>query len=457
MPPRTDATLVATGDAILTRPLPPTGPASPSGDLAGVLHDAEATVVHLECVVPDEGTYATPFRAVPDQYRHLASFPGTLFRGPPAVVDDLAALGTDVVTLASNHALDYGRAGLTATVRRIRDRGMAPAGAGESRAAAGAPAYHETAAGRVAVVQATTGVPPGGEAGAATDRLPPRPGVNPLHFRWVHRVTADQLDALREVAEATGIADATASWRRREHSPGTDDPDYRFMHMGFRVVDDPADVGIGYEAHEPDREALLDAVRAGRRNADWVVVGLHAHHGPGGIRNVPETPSAVRAVARDCVDAGADAFVGTGPHVVRGVETYRDRPLCYSLGNFADQRETVDRLPPESYRYYGVDPDADPSAVFDRATVEERDSDRWESVVLRLRLAADGPVRAEFLPVTLGPERSRGRRGTPERATGDEGERTLDRLVDRSDPFGTRFDRGDGVATVALGDGSHNG
>jgi len=38
------------------------------------------------------------------------------------------------------------------------------------------------------------------------------------------------------------------------------------------------------------------------------------------------------------IDAGADAVVGHGPHVLRGVEFYRDKPIFYSLGNFATYR-----------------------------------------------------------------------------------------------------------------------
>ena len=34
------------------------------------------------------------------------------------------------------------------------------------------------------------------------------------------------------------------------------------------------------------------------------------------------------------VDAGADLLFGHGPHVTRAVELYKDRLICYSLGNF---------------------------------------------------------------------------------------------------------------------------
>ena len=46
----------------------------------------------------------------------------------------------------------------------------------------------------------------------------------------------------------------------------------------------------------------------------------------------------LRRWARAVIDAGADAVVGHGPHVLRGIEFYRGRPIAYSLGNFLTYR-----------------------------------------------------------------------------------------------------------------------
>ena len=46
----------------------------------------------------------------------------------------------------------------------------------------------------------------------------------------------------------------------------------------------------------------------------------------------------LRRWARAVIDAGADAVVGHGPHVLRGIEFYRGRPIVYSLGNFLTYR-----------------------------------------------------------------------------------------------------------------------
>ena len=41
------------------------------------------------------------------------------------------------------------------------------------------------------------------------------------------------------------------------------------------------------------------------------------------------------AFAHTVIDAGADLVLGHGPHVMRGMEIYKDRLIAYSLGNFA--------------------------------------------------------------------------------------------------------------------------
>ena len=43
----------------------------------------------------------------------------------------------------------------------------------------------------------------------------------------------------------------------------------------------------------------------------------------------------LRKFARDVIDSGADAVIGHGPHILRGMEVYKNRLIAYSLGNFA--------------------------------------------------------------------------------------------------------------------------
>ena len=49
----------------------------------------------------------------------------------------------------------------------------------------------------------------------------------------------------------------------------------------------------------------------------------------------------IGAFARAMIDAGADLVVGHGPHLLRGLELYKGKPIFYSLGNFIGQNELV--------------------------------------------------------------------------------------------------------------------
>jgi poly-gamma-glutamate capsule biosynthesis protein CapA/YwtB (metallophosphatase superfamily) len=90
----------------------------------------------------------------------------------------------------------------------------------------------------------------------------------------------------------------------------------------------------------PAARALVE--RAGAM-ADIVVVAIHAgaegsdaQHVTGGEESYAgEDRGNAEAFAHMAVDAGADLVLGSGPHVLRGMEIFRGRLIAYSLGNFA--------------------------------------------------------------------------------------------------------------------------
>jgi poly-gamma-glutamate capsule biosynthesis protein CapA/YwtB (metallophosphatase superfamily) len=83
-------------------------------------------------------------------------------------------------------------------------------------------------------------------------------------------------------------------------------------------------------------------VRKADEWADLVVVTMHAgaegsdhqHVRPGTEWFLGENRGNVYAFAHAVVRAGADLVVGSGPHVLRGMEWYRERLIAYSMGNF---------------------------------------------------------------------------------------------------------------------------
>lgn len=79
-----------------------------------------------------------------------------------------------------------------------------------------------------------------------------------------------------------------------------------------------------------------------RKRCDILIVCFHGGGEGGKFRHLPqgretflgEDRGSLREFARVCIDSGADLVYGHGPHVTRAVETYKDRFIAYSLGNF---------------------------------------------------------------------------------------------------------------------------
>jgi hypothetical protein len=95
-----------------------------------------------------------------------------------------------------------------------------------------------------------------------------------------------------------------------------------------------------------DARMVRALVDQGAAIADVVVVLFHAGAEGSDRTAVPpgrewafgEDRGDSRAFAHLAIDAGADLVLGSGPHVVRGIEAYRGRLIAYSLGNFAGVR-----------------------------------------------------------------------------------------------------------------------
>jgi hypothetical protein len=104
---------------------------------------------------------------------------------------------------------------------------------------------------------------------------------------------------------------------------------------------------LGFAPYASDANLLDIAgaralVRRARRHAAVVVVIIHAGaegadqlHTPRGTQfYLGENRGDARAFAHAAIGAGASIVLGSGPHVIRGVERYRGRLIAYSLGNF---------------------------------------------------------------------------------------------------------------------------
>lgn len=246
-PPPRRVSIAMVGDMMLGTDYPKN--TLPDDDAVGflaavtpILSAADLTFGNLEGVLADAS--AEPVKAC----ANLSAC--YLFRSPLRYADRFLAAGFDGLSLANNHARDFGEAGRTSSMQALAERGIAHSG-------------------------------------------------------------------------------------RR----------YDFASIGWQGLD------IAFMAFAVTRESNLlhdyalavEMVANEARDHDLVIVSFHGGAEGAGTTRIPfaeetyygEPRGNVVRFARAVVDAGADLVFGHGPHVIRGMERYRDRLIAYSLGNFA--------------------------------------------------------------------------------------------------------------------------
>ena len=247
VPPKEGPTLrfALGGDTMIGSPLSRSGLPKDGG--VTLLHAyreqmvaADVTFVNLEGVLLDSGHSS---KCNDDSTACYA------FRTPTAYVANLVDAGVDVVSVANNHANDFGSTGRETTWATLEEAGVAYSG----------PLGHETILER-------------GELKVGVLAFSTSPGQNDLRRTGAAKVLVSELAAKVDLVVVSFHGGAEGS--RAQHVRGVKETFY------------------------------------GEDRGD------------------------VKAFAHAVVDAGADLVVGHGPHVLRGLEVYRDRLVLYSLGNF---------------------------------------------------------------------------------------------------------------------------
>jgi poly-gamma-glutamate capsule biosynthesis protein CapA/YwtB (metallophosphatase superfamily) len=420
-----DFSFALTGDSIITRKL------SVYNETAfmrviELVRGADAAFTNLEMLFHDYEPYA------------MNESGGTYMRAEPALVKDLVWAGFDMVSRANNHSGDYGVLGMNLTTKYVAEAGLVQAGVGQSLAEAREAKFLETAKGRVALISVASTFTPHSVAGRTRGDMPARPGLNPLRFTTITTVTPQRLTELRQIlAEING----------RPPQGGGDAINF----FGRRIVAGEKP-GVRTEPNKEDMAEIAGVVKNAAGLADYTIVTIHAHEG-GRERTLPA--DFLVPFARAMVDAGADMFVGHGPHVLRGIEIYKGKPILYSLGDFIFQNETLLRLPSENYESQnlgataGVNDFNDARFNFDKSGFP---ADRmiWEAVVAMPKFRADRLIELALHPITLGFGKARNVRGRPQFADGELGAKILGDITKLSAEMGTKITVRAGIGYVEL-------
>ncbi|TCO79343.1 CapA family protein [Marinisporobacter balticus] len=96
--------------------------------------------------------------------------------------------------------------------------------------------------------------------------------------------------------------------------------------INWYVTDKRAGVLSAYDYYTDN---VLKLIEETKKDVDFLIVSVHWGKE---LEDYPEEKDI--KFAKKLVDGGADCIMGHHPHVLQGVEFYKNKPIIYSLGNF---------------------------------------------------------------------------------------------------------------------------
>lgn len=251
------------------------------------------------------------------QFPPAAESGGSWMRCPPSVAGSLKEIGFSMLSLANNHAGDWGVAGMEITKRNLEKSGILYAGVGRDQDESFSPAVLSSSQGAVSLISMTTTSPIHATSGFPKIGSPGRPGVAFVPIYETLEVPVEEFQSLVRIAN---------KFSGSKESRYVDIADYRFIP------------GNEFRRHSYCDTESLDLAISNTRSAaaasDVVVASIHSHqHG-----DQADSPSAgLVELARGLVEAGARIVFCHGSHKIRGIELLGRSVIFYSLGNFIFQ------------------------------------------------------------------------------------------------------------------------
>jgi poly-gamma-glutamate capsule biosynthesis protein CapA/YwtB (metallophosphatase superfamily) len=408
--------------------------------LLKIIRDADVAFANAESSIADLPHFNGPFGGL------LA---------PKAAAADMKAMGIRIANRANNHVGDNDEAGMFSTDVLLDEVGIVHAGSGRNLEEARDAAYYMTPKGRVGLVgimSISEDAPtPGGSYGrlAGTSRsgnMGGKPGFNPLRLTTYDVVTADEFQALKK------IRDAVVARRGEVPNPidlPKDRPD-RLELFGKRYKIGDKAGAFSYEMDASDLKENLRSIRNGKFYSDFMIVSVHAHQNSWAFQRYSfdnDTPDFLVEFAHQCIDNGADAFVGEGVHTIRGVEIYKGKPIFYDVSNFAFYMNTP--VGGEEASPRGDETRAERQQ--DRLMNGLAQQDNMEALLATARYEGGKLVEVRIHPTDVGKGyRPISKVGIPMTPTPEIAREILEKVQRLSKPFGTTISIENGVGVIRV-------
>ena len=326
----------AAGDAIIQKRITPDFPGY--AELAPFIEQGDARFFNLETTLNHVG------EACGSQFSG-----GTYIRMDPEVLEDFVPFGFNMTTANNNHILDFSYDGLELTLAALEDSPFVHSGVGRNLAEASAPRYLETKNGRVALIAVNTSFNPTCMAGEQSSRFPGRPGINGLRIQQHIELPAEDLAIIRRIGEQTNINAEKDITRKEGYHPEIPADEAVLGDLNFKLGTEPKFVQT---VNPADMARVAAAIHEAQLQADYIMISVHSHQISGDAKENPA--QFLKDFAHTCIDLGAHAIIGHGPHLLRPIEVYKDCPIFYSLGDFILQLYNVEAAPDDFYAKHGM-------------------------------------------------------------------------------------------------------
>ena len=419
----------AVGDAIIQQNIPEDY--NGFEEIKDFISKGDARFFNLETTLNEEGEcYASQFSG------------GTYLRTNPCVLKDLKKFGFNMVNFNNNHSMDFSYDGLLKTIEHIKASGLVQSGVGRNLDEASAPKYLDTKNGRVALISVNTSFDPSMMAGVQSKRVKGRPGINGLRYNKTQIVTKDDFEVIKRVGTQTGINNEIINDIKDGYlSPWPDDvcclENIRFM-VGEKT-------GQITTINETDMKRVEKAIFDAQLQADYILISLHTHEMED--INLEITPKFIEEFCRRCIDCGAHAIIGHGPHLLRGIEVYKERPIFYSLGDFILQLYSVEFAPEDFYSKYGL---TSGDGIYSLIKTRSKDFNiglmekniYQEAIIPYWEMENGKLTKLELLPITCYKQNNKSVSGLP---VVNFDTNIAERLVELSKPYGVDMEVENGI------------
>lgn len=396
-------------------------------ELGDFIRQGDARFFNLETTLNHEGeTCASQFSG------------GTYIRTNPEVLDDIKGYGFNMTSFNNNHVLDFSYGGLEKTLEAVNASGLVHAGVGRNLAEASAPRYLETPNGRVALIAVNSTFDAPMMAGEQSPRVPGRPGINGLRVTSRVELPKEDLDIIKRIAKETNINASREIVRKEGYYAELADNEAEFGPLKFTEGEKARYI---MEINPADIERVDKAIYEAQLQADYIMISVHSHQLSGDAKENPS--DFLQDFARHCIDMGAHAVVGHGPHLLRPIEVYKNCPIFYSLGDFVLQLYSIELAPDDFFIKHGL---TCQSTVHELLKTRSKnftvglmtDPKMFRSVIPYWETDENNKLtKLTLMPVEMKMDGHKSENGLPRRSYNPE---IFEYIKNMSEPFGTKME-----------------